>query len=171
MCFRSALHRVAPKWLLFSPYSILFPSLRATASVSPEVMRHQRAELPLSLASLVAARDFFTGCFAESDGSLEHLWVAHLDEWSRCLHLSCHPGDSGGTDFPLKTIIADAALLRSSAIVLAHNHPSGDPTPSAADKRATRRLACAAEALDCRIADHLIFAGGKCASFRAMGLL
>jgi DNA repair protein RadC len=62
-------------------------------------------------------------------------------------------------------------LYGSAGIILAHNHPSGDSTPSESDCRATRRLACAAEALDCAIVDHLVFAGGDCSSFRRMGLL
>jgi DNA repair protein RadC len=131
----------------------------------------QRAEFPLELDGLAAARAFFSGCFAESDPATESLWVAHLDDRSRCLHLARHQGDGSGTDFPLRSIIADAALHRSSAIVLAHNHPSGDPTPSDADRRATRRLACAAEALDCTVLDHLVFGGQGCTSFREMGLL
>jgi DNA repair protein RadC len=134
-------------------------------------MLHQRAELQLRLDGLAAARRFFSGCFANSDRARESLWVAHLDDHARCLHLTLHEGDDAGTDFPLRSIIADAALHGSSAIVLAHNHPSGDPTPSDADKRATRRLACAAEALDCAVADHLVFAGPRCISFRQLGLL
>ena len=54
---------------------------------------------------------------------------------------------------------------------IAHNHPSGDPSPSRADIEATRRLAEAAAALGIRLHDHLIFAGGDCRSFRALGLL
>jgi DNA repair protein RadC len=55
--------------------------------------------------------------------------------------------------------------------VLAHNHPSGDATPSDSDRRSTRRLATAAEALDCTVLDHLVFAGGECASLRQLGYL
>ncbi|MGI8931891.1 MAG: JAB domain-containing protein, partial [Sphingomicrobium sp.] len=94
-----------------------------------------------------------------------------LDQDARCLHLTRHRGDEGGTDFPLRSIIADAALHGSAGIVLAHNHPSGDPTPSDGDCRSTRRLACAAEALDCMIVDHLVFGGKDCTSFRQLGLL
>ena len=68
-------------------------------------------------------------------------------------------------------MISDAAEHRSAGIVLAHNHPSGDARPSDSDCRATRRLASAAEALDCAVLDHLIFAGNDCASFRKLGLL
>ena len=134
-------------------------------------MRYQRAEPPLKLDGLASARAFFSGCMADSDPSRESLWVAHLDGQARCLHVSRHDGDETGAQFPLGDIIADAAAHGSAGIVLAHNHPSGDATPSNSDCRATRRLANAAEALDCTILDHLVFAGTECSSFRQMGLL
>jgi DNA repair protein RadC len=134
-------------------------------------MGYQRAELPLKLEGLAAAKAFFAGCVAESDPRLERLWVAHVDDRLNCLHLSHHEGNEAGIEFPLRSIVRDAAFHGSDGIVLAHNHPSGDPTPSEGDMRATRRLACAAEALDCRILDHLVFAGARCTSFRQLGLL
>ncbi len=134
-------------------------------------MRYQRAELPLRIDGAEAARNFFAGCFADADPARESLWVAHVDHDSNCLHVSQHEGDETGAAFPIRTIIADAAVHGSAGIVLAHNHPSGDAAPSDADCRATRRLATAAEALDCTILDHLVFAGTECTSLRAMGLL
>jgi DNA repair protein RadC len=134
-------------------------------------MRYQRAELPLKLDGLAAAREFFAGCLADCDPARESLWVAHVDDDCRCLHLTRHNGDEAGAEFPLRTIIADAAQHCSAGIVLAHNHPSGDPRPSDSDYRSTRRLAAAAEALDCAVLDHLVFAGSECTSFRKMGLL
>ena len=134
-------------------------------------MRYQRAELPLKLDGLAAARTFFAGCIADCDPSRENLWVAHVDDQARCLHLSRHEGNDRGAAFPLRTIIADAALHGSAGIVLAHNHPSGDPRPSDSDFRATRRLAVAAEALDCTVLDHLVFGGSECTSLRSLGYL
>jgi DNA repair protein RadC len=134
-------------------------------------MRHQRAEYPLKLDGLDAARTFFAGCFADSNLSRESLWVAHVDDQARCLHVTRHGGDESGAAFPLRSIIADAAAHGSAGLILAHNHPSGNSTPSAEDCRATRRLASAAEALDCAILDHLVFAGAECTSFRRIGLL
>jgi DNA repair protein RadC len=134
-------------------------------------MHYRRAELPLKLDGLAAAREFFAGCMADEDPLRESLWVAHVDDQSRCVHLSRHSGNETGAAFPLRDIIADAALHRSTGIVLAHNHPSGDPRPSDSDRRATRRLATAAEALECTVLDHLVFAGAQCTSFRRMGLL
>jgi len=143
----------------------------ATGAPTVPGMRYQRAEFPLTLDGLEAARTFFAGCFADSDPLLETLWVAHVDDQARCVHLSRHGGDESGADLPLRSIIADAATHGSAGILLAHNHPSGDATPSTEDCRATRRLACAAEALDCAIVDHLVFAGTQCTSLRRMGLL
>ena len=134
-------------------------------------MGYQRDELPLKLEGVAAARAFFAGCVAESDPRRERLWVAHVDDQLNCLHLTHHDGDEGGTDFPLRSIVIDAAVHGSSGILLAHNHPSGDPAPSEGDKRATRRLASAAEAIDCRILDHFVFAGRRFTSFRQLGLL
>ncbi|MCY7339243.1 MAG: hypothetical protein LH465_04735 [Sphingomonas bacterium] len=134
-------------------------------------MRYQRAEHALKLASLAAAKEFFAGCFADSDLTRESLWVAHLDDQARCLHLSRHQGDEGGAKFPFRQIIGDAAKHGSSGIVLAHNHPSGDSRPSDSDCRATRRLVSAAEALNCRVIDHLIISGEQICSFRQIGLL
>src|SRR3954447_18170815 len=134
-------------------------------------MRYQRAELRLKLDGLAAARRFFAGCLAEEDPRRESLWVAHVDDEARCLQVTCHRGGEASADLPIREIIADAANLGSSGIVLAHNHPSGDPRPSDSDYRVTRRLATAAEALDCTVLDHLLFAGSECTSFRQLGLL
>jgi DNA repair protein RadC len=134
-------------------------------------MRYQRAEIPVKLNGIAAARDFFSQCFSEQSGSRETLWVAHLDDESRCLHLSHHKGDASGVDFPLREIVIDAALHDSSALLIAHNHPSGDARPSESDLRATRRLATIAEALNCSLLDHLVFAGSDCTSLRRLGYL
>lgn len=134
-------------------------------------MRYQRAELPLRIDGLEAARAFFAGCMAESDPKAESLWVAHVDGQACCLALSRHEGDDSGAGFPLRHIIADAAELGSAGVILAHNHPSGDATPSELDCRMTRRLASVTEALDCVVVDHLIFGGDEWTSLRQMGIL
>ncbi len=72
---------------------------------------------------------------------------------------------------PLADILSQAVQLRSSALIIAHNHPSGDLRFSAADIDATRRLAELARALGMRLDDHLLFAGGRYRSMRALGLL
>ena len=134
-------------------------------------MRYQRAELPLKLDGLAVARQFFAGCFAEYDLARETLWVAHVDDQARCLHVSCHEGDDTGMHFPLKPIIADAAQYHSAGIILAHNHPSGVAEPSDADQMITRRLKDALGLVDIRLLDHLVVGDGSCVSFAERGLL
>lgn len=70
-----------------------------------------------------------------------------------------------------REIVRRALEVGATALVLAHNHPSGDPRPSQSDVESTRRIAEAARALDFRIHDHLIIARTGWASFRALGLL
>lgn len=143
-------------------------------------MQVQRAELPARLNGQEATRAFFAGCFVRrapggardaAAAEIEQLFVAHIDPLARCLHLSRHEGHVGDVGLPVRDIIRDAARLGSAGIVIAHNHPSGDATPSLEDCRATRRLATAAEAIDLALVDHLVFAGDDCRSFRCLGLL
>ena len=145
--------------------------VRARLRVYSLAMFYQRAESPLRLAGLDAARRFFANCLAETDPDKEHLWVAHVDDQARCVHLSRHDGDVGGASLSLRDVINDAAAHGSAGLILAHNHPGGDPTPSAADRQLTRRLALAAEAIDLTLLDHLVIAGPECRSMRQMGLL
>ena len=141
---------------------------------SDDDMKVQRAESPALLAGHDAARNFFSACFIGAHAAnTEMLWVAHVDDRARCIHLGRYTeGDQGSVGLPVRKIISDAARLGSAGILLAHNHPSGDPTPSRADCRATRTLARAAEAIDVAVIDHIIFAArDQCQSMRRMGLL
>jgi DNA repair protein RadC len=70
-----------------------------------------------------------------------------------------------------REILKRALELGASAIILAHNHPSGDPTPSRADIDMTREIAKAASALKIALHDHVVVARGGVVSFKAQGLL
>jgi len=56
-------------------------------------------------------------------------------------------------------------------VILYHNHPSGDPTPSREDREFTRRLASASEAVGVRLLDHIVVGREGCVSFREAGLM
>jgi len=65
-----------------------------------------------------------------------------------------------------------AAIAEAAAgIIVVHNHPSGDPTPSAEDKAVTRQLTAAGRLLDLPLYDHVIIAGDRYVSFANAGLL
>ena len=70
-----------------------------------------------------------------------------------------------------REIVKRALELGASAIILVHNHPSGDPTPSRADIEMTREVVEAAKALRIVVHDHVIVGRNGHASFKALGLL
>lgn len=70
-----------------------------------------------------------------------------------------------------REVLKRALELGASALILVHNHPSGDPTPSRGDILMTREIVAAAKALKIEVHDHLVIGKGKHASFKALGLL
>lgn len=70
-----------------------------------------------------------------------------------------------------RPIIQAALDVGAAMVVLAHNHPSGDPTPSRADIAITRRIHDACRHLDIRVFDHLVICRDRVESFRTRGLL
>ena len=124
----------------------------------------------LRISNLEQAVALFTPTFGNSGH--EELRVAHLDR-DRCLiALRLHGGGGRTTfDFPLRAITQEALLLRTHGLLIAHNHPSGDPAPSRDDIEATQALVQAIAPHDIRLYDHLIIAGDDWRSLLAMGLL
>ena len=105
---------------------------------------------------------------------LEHevFRVLHLDAAGSTLGVTEQTsGRCDRVDIGLRDLAADALRLGSSALILAHNHPRGDPTPSRADITATRRIGQLAQMLGLRLHDHVVTGGGQSFSFRDAGLL
>ena len=70
-----------------------------------------------------------------------------------------------------REVMKRALELNASALILVHNHPSGDPTPSDADISVTAQIAAAAQALGLTLHDHLIIGKAREVSFRSAGYL
>ena len=68
-------------------------------------------------------------------------------------------------------VFRDAVRRQAAALVVVHNHPSGDPSPSAEDLRITRELADAGRLLDIELLDHLVIGHGRWVSLRSLGAL
>lgn len=71
----------------------------------------------------------------------------------------------------VRKVIERALANKASGFLLAHNHPSGDPTPSDQDRELTRALKAAASAVGVRFLDHLIIGDAASFSFKADGML
>lgn len=70
-----------------------------------------------------------------------------------------------------REVFRAAILAGASAVIVAHNHPSGDPTPSADDRAVTRQLVDAGRLLDLPVFDHVVIGAGRYVSFAEAGLL
>ncbi len=70
-----------------------------------------------------------------------------------------------------REVVKRGLELNASALILVHNHPSGDPTPSHADIEMTRRIARAADTVGLTLHDHVVIGKGRDVSFRGLGLM
>ena len=78
-------------------------------------------------------------------------------------------GSVSGTPVRIAELFTEAIRRQAPGILLAHNHPSGDPTPSADDIRTTRDACHAGRLLGIEVADHLVFGAGRWVSLRRIG--
>jgi DNA repair protein RadC len=102
----------------------------------------------------------------------ERLAVAHLDHDQQILSFTVtSEARTDSVDVPLRAIVAEALACNAASLIIAHNHPSGVPLPSHADREMTRILARTLKTLGIRLQDHLIFAGQEWTSLRGLGLI
>ena len=100
----------------------------------------------------------------------EQLVVALLTRKQRLMAVApLYQGSVSGTTVRIAELFTDAVRRNASGILLAHNHPSGDPAPSADDIRTTRDAAQAGRLLGVELVDHLVFGAGRWVSLRRSG--
>jgi DNA repair protein RadC len=105
------------------------------------------------------------------DQTREHVCALFLDDEGRPCSMSIWSGERDFIDLPLRRIIASGLAVDAAAMILAHNHPSGDSDPGPEDLRATRDLARIGSALNMRLVDHIIVAGDSLTSMRTLKLI
>jgi DNA repair protein RadC len=123
-----------------------------------------------ALSSWAALLDYCTAAMAR--GTKEEFRVLFLDRKNVLIADEVQSrGTVDHTPVYPREIVKRALELSASAIILVHNHPSGDPTPSKADIEMTRDIARAAQALGITIHDHLVIGRKGHASFKSLNLL
>lgn len=101
----------------------------------------------------------------------EQLWVLSLDTKHQVVRSTLvYRGSVNAAQVRIAEIFKEAIRANLPAIALAHNHPSGDPTPSANDISLTADLVRAARLLDIELVDHLIIGDGRWTSLRRLRL-
>lgn len=107
-------------------------------------------------------------------GNLEYeaFWCLWTDSQNRLIAADqMFTGTVTQTSVYPREIVKRALHHNASAVIFAHNHPSGNTTPSGADERLTMTLKQALALVDVRCMDHIIVAGNQCLSFAEKGLL
>jgi DNA repair protein RadC len=85
--------------------------------------------------------------------------------------VTVYVGNLAGSSVRVGEVFREAVRVQAAAMVVVHNHPSGDPSPSAEDLRITRELAEAGRLLDIELLDHLVIGHARWVSLRALGAL
>ncbi|MFD1787687.1 JAB domain-containing protein [Sphingomonas floccifaciens] len=97
--------------------------------------------------------------------------IAYLAEDARLLALRVIRGGADRVAVPPRLLTLDALAFNARAVIVAHNHPSGDPQPSRHDLAHLRCAARTLGALDIRLIDHLIVTRETMTSLRALGMI
>ena len=101
----------------------------------------------------------------------EHLRTVLLDTKNRVQDVSTvYVGSLNASLIRVGEIFKEALKRNSAALIVAHNHPSGDPTPSPEDVLVTRQIVDAGKLLDVDVLDHLVIGQGRWTSMREKGL-
>jgi len=144
----------------------------ALKSVREAALRLSRAELQARpiLGSWDKLIEYCTATIAY--GKVEEFHLLFLDRKNMLIaHERQQRGTIDHTPVYPREVVKRALDLGASALILVHNHPSGDPTPSKADVTMTRDIIKAAAPLGVTVHDHLVIGRGRHASLRDMGLM
>lgn len=147
----------------------LVAGLALVQTVAERLARPRRLEAPC-IGSWSALNDYVR--VALSGLTLEHLRVLYLDRRNRLLRdeFTAEGTVDHAPVYP-REVLRRALQLSASSLILVHNHPSGDPSPSQADIAMTRQVMDGARALGLQVHDHLIVGREGVASLRQLGLM
>ncbi|PRD47693.1 RadC family protein [Sphingobacterium haloxyli] len=138
-----------------------------------ELGRRRKEMEPETISVLNSSRkvyDYFRSYI--QDLVHEEFWVLYLNTGCRLVDKKIiGRGGNDSTPVDIRVILRYALQVQAGSLVLIHNHPSGTLRPSNADKLITKRIVTAAELMDIRVNDHIIFTDTSYFSFRDEGLL
>lgn len=144
-------------------------AIKIAQAIAIRVLRSEVAAQPV-LANWQALIDYLTARLAHQ--TIESVRVLHLN--TRNVLIRDEEMSRGSIDESavyVREVIRRAIELGSAALILVHNHPSGDPAPSRADIDITRSVIEAGKRMRIVVHDHLIIGRGGHASMRSMGLI
>lgn len=147
-------------------------SVATIKMVQAAALRLARAEVQSQpvLSNWDALIAYLTAAMARE--KIEQFRVLYLDARNRLIADEAQTrGTVNQTPVYPREVVKRALELQATALIIAHNHPSGDPTPSSADIEMTREIHRAAQALSLTLHDHVIVGNGRWLSFRREKLI
>ncbi len=147
------------------PVLVALKSVQAAVQI---VLRQQIIDQPV-LSNWNRVLDFCASKLAHE--KVEEFHLLFLDRKNVLIkHEPQQRGTVDHTPVYTREVVKRALELSASSIIMVHNHPSGDPTPSRADIEMTREIAKAAAPLGIQVHDHVIIGRGRHTSLKSMGL-
>jgi DNA repair protein RadC len=142
-------------------------------SAAMELGRRRAASEPQTKAKIASSSQVFAVFRALlCDLSHEEFWVAFLNRSNLLIdRAQISQGGLTGTVTDVRIIMKKALELNSSSLILCHNHPSGNMSPSEQDKIVTSKIKDAAALFDIQLLDHIIIANNKYLSFADEGII
>jgi len=127
-----------------------------------------------SRPTISTPEDVVSACSTHLRGlDREHFLTLALNTKNRLLRIiEVSIGSLNASIVHPRELFRDAVRLSAASVIVVHNHPSGDPTPSGADVALTRRIVKAGDVLGIEVLDHVVIGdGGEHASLRDLGLM
>ena len=148
------------------------PAKAAQVKAAVELGRRLAVASPEDRPSIQSPEDA-AGLLLYEMGALEqeHLRVLLLDTRNRLMRTSeVYRGSLNTSLIRVGEVFRDAVRQHAAAIIVAHNHPSGDPAPSPEDVAVTQAIVEAGRLLDIEVLDHLVIGRGRYVSLKSQGL-
>ena len=148
------------------------PARACRLKAAIELGRRAHAPSDLETATIRSPQDA-ASIFLPNMSHLEQetLWTILLNARNAVIGLvKVYQGQLNRVDIRIADVFREAVRQNACSIVLGHNHPSGDPTPSPEDVQITKMAADIGETLGITVIDHIVVAGGRWISLRERGL-
>lgn len=150
------------------------PATAARVLACVEISRRASSRPPCQRPTISTPEDVVAECGPQLRGlDREHFWTLALNTKNRLLRIvEVSVGSLNASIVHPRELFKEAVRLSAASIVVVHNHPSGDPTPSGADIQLTRRIVKAGDVLGIDVLDHVVIGdGGEHASLRDLGMM
>ncbi len=151
----------------------LGPARAVTMIAALELGRRRKSQevaVQPKINSSKLAYDYLSSVFMDLDH--EEFWIVYLSNANRIIQKKrLSTGGLTGTVVDIRLLFNEALQKKAAAIIVAHNHPSGQKKPSDNDIVLTKRIKEAGELLNIRLVDHLIYVEGGYYSFADVGVL